>query len=210
YKGKAVILPLMNREIPFIEDPVVDLNFGTGVVKVTPAHDPADFDMGQRHSLDQISVIGEDGKITAEGGHYQGLDRFEARKRVLADLENQGLLARTESLKHNVGHCQRCHTIVEPLLSTQWFVRIQPLADEAIAAVESGRTEFVPANWANTYFQWMRNIRDWCISRQLWWGHRIPGWYCDDCGETIVSRTDPQHCPKFSSQKLRQHPYVFH
>jgi valyl-tRNA synthetase len=204
YKGQSVILPLMNREIPFIEDDVVDLQFGTGIVKVTPAHDPADFDMGQRHNLAQISIIDEDAKITAEGGPYHGLDRAEARKRVLEDLDTQGLLVRTESLKNNVGHCQRCHTVVEPLLSTQWFVQIKPLAEPAIAAVEQGRTEFVPANWSNTYFQWMRNIRDWCISRQLWWGHRIPAWYCDDCGEMIVSRTDLDHCPKCSSGKIRQ------
>jgi valyl-tRNA synthetase len=208
YKGQTVILPLMNREIPLIEDAVVDPEFGTGVVKVTPAHDPVDFEMGQRHSLAQISVIGEDAKITSNGGSYQGLERLEARKRILEDLDRQGLLTRTESLKHNVGHCQRCRTVVEPLLSTQWFVRVKPLADEALAAVESGRTEFVPPNWANTYFQWMRNIRDWCISRQLWWGHRIPAWYCDDCGEIIVSRTDPERCPKCSSGKLRQDPDV--
>jgi valyl-tRNA synthetase len=204
YKGEAVILPLMNREIPFVQDDVVDLEFGTGVVKVTPAHDPADFDMGQRHNLSQISVIDENAKITAEGGPYQGLDRLEARKRVLADLEAQGLLSRTESLQHNVGHCQRCRTVVEPLLSTQWFVQIKPLAEEAIRAVEDGRTQFVPPNWSNTYFQWMRNIRDWCISRQLWWGHRIPAWYCDDCGEMIVSRTDVDRCSKCSSEKVRQ------
>jgi valyl-tRNA synthetase len=208
YKGQTVILPLMNREIPLIEDAVVDPEFGTGVVKVTPAHDPVDFEMGQRHNLAQISVIGEDAKITSAGGSYQGLDRTEARKRILEDLDRQGLLTRTESLKHNVGHCQRCRTVVEPLLSTQWFVRVKPLADEALAAVESGRTEFVPPNWANTYFQWMRNIRDWCISRQLWWGHRIPAWYCDDCGEIIVSRTDPERCSKCSSGKLRQDPDV--
>ena len=204
YKGQAVILPLVNREIPFIEDAVVDPAFGTGVVKVTPAHDPADFDMGQRHNLAQISVIDEDARITPEGGPYQGLDRAEARKRVLEDLEAQGLLTRTESLKNNVGHCQRCHTVVEPLLSLQWFVQIKPLAEPAIAAVEKGNTEFVPSNWSNTYFQWMRNIRDWCISRQLWWGHRIPAWYCDDCGEMIVSRTDVERCPKCSSGRIRQ------
>ena len=204
YKGAAVMLPLMNREIPFIQDELVDPAFGTGVVKVTPAHDPADFEMGQRHGLPQISVIGEDGKITAEGGPYQGLDRTEARKRVLADLEARGLLARTEPFTHNVGHCQRCHTVVEPLLSTQWFVKIKPLAEPAIAAVEQGRTEFVPPNWAKTYFEWMRNIRDWCISRQLWWGHRIPAWYCDACGEIIVSRADVDRCPKCSSGKIRQ------
>jgi valyl-tRNA synthetase len=207
YKGASVILPLMNREIPFIEDSLVDLEFGTGVVKVTPAHDPADFDMGQRHNLPQIAVIGEDAKITAEGGPYQGLDRFEARKRILEELDAQHLLTRTESLKHNVGHCQRCHTVVEPLLSTQWFVQIKPLAEPAIAAVESGRTQFVPSKFANSYFEWMRNIRDWCISRQLWWGHRIPAWYCE-CGETIVSRTDVEHCPKCSSDKVRQDPDV--
>jgi valyl-tRNA synthetase len=204
YKGEAVVLPLMNREIPFIEDDLVDPAFGTGVVKVTPAHDPADFEMGLRHNLPQIGVIDGDARITAEGGSYQGLDRTEARKRVLEDLEGQGLLVRTESLKNNIGHCQRCHTIVEPLLSTQWFVRIKPLADPAIAAVESGRTEFVPANWANTYFQWMRNIRDWCISRQLWWGHRIPAWYCDDCGEIMVSRTDIEQCSKCLSGRIRR------
>ena len=204
YKGQAVILPLMNREIPFIQDDVVDPAFGTGVVKVTPAHDPADFEMGQRHNLPQISVIGEDAKITSAGGPYSGLDRREARKRVLADLEAQGLLARTEPFTHNVGHCQRCHTVVEPLLSTQWFVRIQPLAESAIAAVEQGRTEFVPPKFANDYFAWMRKIRDWCISRQLWWGHRIPAWYCEECGEIVVSRTDVSHCSKCSSAKVRQ------
>jgi valyl-tRNA synthetase len=204
YKNATVVLPLMNREIPFIEDELVDREFGTGVVKVTPAHDPADFDMGQKHGLPQISVINEDAKITAAGGKYQGLDRYEARKQVLADLEAEGLLSRTESLQHNVGHCQRCSTVVEPLLSTQWFVRMKPLAEPAIAAVEDGRTRFVPPNWSNTYFQWMRNIRDWCISRQLWWGHRIPAWYCDDCSELIVSRTDVDHCPKCSSGRVRQ------
>ena len=204
FKGQAVILPLLHREIPIIEDTLVDPAFGTGAVKVTPAHDPADFEMGQRHNLAQISVINEDAKITAEGGPYQGLDRSEARKRVVADLEAQGLLSRTESLLHNVGHCQRCSTVVEPLLSTQWFVKIKPLAEPALAAVEDGRTQFVPPNYAKTYFEWMRNIRDWCISRQLWWGHRIPAWYCDDCGEMIVSRTDIERCPKCPSSKVRQ------
>ena len=204
FKGEFVVLPLMGRDLPFIFDDVVDLQFGTGVVKVTPAHDPADFEMGQRHGLPQISVIDEDGRITPEGGTYHGLDRFEARKRVLADLETQQLLSKTESLMHNVGHCQRCSTVVEPLLSTQWFVHIKPLADEALAAVEQGRTNFVPPNWSNTYFQWMRNIRDWCISRQLWWGHRIPAWYCGACSEMTVSRTDPDRCPKCASANIRQ------
>ena len=204
YKGESAILPLLGRELPFIEDAAVDPAFGTGVVKVTPAHDPADFEMAQRHDLSQISVIDEDARITANGGPYQGLDRSEARTRILADLEAQGLVAKIESLAHNVGHCQRCNAIVEPLLSTQWFVRIQPLAEPAIAAVELGRTQFVPPNWAKTYFEWMHNIRDWCISRQLWWGHRIPAWYCDDCGQMTVSRTDPDRCPQCSSGKIRQ------
>jgi valyl-tRNA synthetase len=208
YKGETAILPLLNRELPVIEDAIVDAEYGTGAVKVTPAHDPADFEMGQRHNLAQISVIDENAKITPAGGPYQTMDRYEARKRILQDLQQQGLLSRIESLKHNVGHCQRCDTVVEPMLSTQWFVLIQPLAAAAIAAVESGRTEFVPPSFANTYFQWMRNIRDWCISRQLWWGHRIPAWYCDECGDMIVSRTDVEDCPKCSSARVRQDPDV--
>ena len=207
YKGDAAILPLVGRELPFVQDMAVDPKFGTGVVKVTPAHDLADFEMGQRHNLEQVSVIGEDARITPAGGNYQGLDRFEARQRIVADLEAQGLLAKVESLSNNVGRCDRCSTVVEPLLSTQWFVKIKPLAEPAIEAVESGRTRFIPANWANTYFEWMRNIRDWCISRQLWWGHRIPAWYCS-CGEIIVDKTVPQKCPKCGSAELRQDPDV--
>jgi len=203
YKGDAVVLPLVGRELPFVQDEAVDPKFGTGVVKVTPAHDLADFDMGLRHGLEQISVIGEDARITAAGGAYQGLDRFEARKKIVEDLEAQGLLARVETITNSVGHCQRCGTIVEPLLSMQWFVKIKPLADPAIDAVESGRTRFIPPNWANTYFEWMRNIRDWCISRQLWWGHRIPAWYCS-CGEIIVDKAEPKTCPKCGSAELRQ------
>ena len=203
YAGSTAILPLMDRDIPFIQDSVVDPKFGTGVVKVTPAHDPADFEMGLRHDLPQISVIGEDAKITAAGGPYHGQDRMEARRNVLADLQRRGLLDKTESLLHSVGECQRCSTVVEPLLSEQWFVRIKPLAEPAIAAVESGRTKFVPPNWSKTYFEWMYNIRDWCISRQLWWGHRIPAWYCDECGTMIVSRTDVERC-SCGSAKLRQ------
>jgi valyl-tRNA synthetase len=203
FKGDAAILPLVGRELPFIQDAAVDPKFGTGVVKVTPAHDLADFEIGQRHNLEQVSVIGEDARITAAGGVYRGLDRFEARKKIVEDLEAQGLLAKVEPLSNNVGHCERCSTIVEPILSTQWFVRIKPLAEPAIEAVESGRTRFVPASWANTYFEWMRNIRDWCISRQLWWGHRIPAWYCP-CGEIIVAKADPEKCPKCGSSELRQ------
>jgi valyl-tRNA synthetase len=203
FKGDVVILPLVGRELPFVLDESVDPKFGTGIVKVTPAHDLADFEMGQRHNLEQIGVIGEDAKITAAGGVYQGLDRFEARKKIVEDLEAQGLLAKIESISNSVGHCERCATVVEPLLSTQWFVRIQPLADPAVTAVESGQTQFIPSSWANTYFEWMRNIRDWCISRQLWWGHRIPAWYCS-CGEVIVSKSEPNKCPKCGSAELRQ------
>jgi valyl-tRNA synthetase len=204
YHRDAAILPLIGRELPFIQDALVDPKFGTGIVKVTPAHDPADFEMGQRHNLPQVSVIGEDAKITAAGGPYAGLDRMEARRRVLSDLDKQGLLAKTEPIVHAVGHCDRCSTVVEPLLSTQWFVRIKPLAEPAIAAVEQGRTQFVPPNLSRTYFEWMYNIRDWCISRQLWWGHRIPAWYCDDCGETVVSRTDVHRCSTCASGRMRQ------
>jgi valyl-tRNA synthetase len=186
-----------------VEDQAVDPKFGTGIVKVTPAHDLADFEIGQRHGLQQISVIGEDARITEAGGVYQGMDRFKARAKIVEDLEAQGLLVKVESIANSVGHCERCGTVVEPLLSMQWFVRIKPLADPAIEAVETGKTRFIPANWANTYFEWMRNIRDWCISRQLWWGHRIPAWYCS-CGEMIVSKKDPTACAKCGSGELRQ------
>lgn len=203
-RGRTVVLPLMNREIPIISDKAVDPKFGTGAVKVTPAHDPVDFEMGQRHDLATISVIGEDGKMTADAGAYTGLDRLEARKRVLGDLESLGLVLKIEPFQHNVGHCDRCGTVVEPLLSTQWFVTIKPLAEPAIKAVEDGRVRFVPGNWAKTYFEWMNNIRDWCISPQLWWGHRIPAWYCGDCNEVTVSRTDVTKCSKCGSGNLRQ------
>ena len=201
--GESAVLPLVGREIPFIQDSAVDPKFGTGAVKVTPAHDLADFEMGQRHHLAQVRVIGEDAKITAEGGVYQGLDRFAARKKIVEDLDAMGLVVKVESLTNNIGQCDRCSTVVEPLLSTQWFVRIHSLAEPAIRAVEDGRMKFVPANWSKTYFEWMNNIRDWCISRQLWWGHRIPAWYCD-CGEVIVARVDPTGCPKCGSSRLRQ------
>ena len=202
-KDRSAQLPLVGRKLPFIPDDVVDREFGTGVVKVTPAHDPADFDMGERHGLERISVIDEDGNITEAGGVYAGLDRFEARGRLLSDLEAQKFLTRVESHVHNVGHCSRCQTIVEPLLSTQWFVDVGPMAKDAIRAVEEGDIKFVPANWAKTYFEWMYNIRDWCISRQLWWGHRIPAWYCE-CGEVVVSRVDPTACPKCGSDEITQ------
>ncbi len=197
-------LPLVGRELRFVFDEIVDREFGTGVVKVTPAHDPTDFEIGERHGLEQIGVIDEDGRIAPAGGDYAGLDRFEARKKIVHDLDDRGLLVSVEDHTHNVGHCSRCRTVAEPLLSTQWFVEIAPLAAEAIRVVNEGETRFVPENWAKTYFEWMNNIRDWCISRQLWWGHRIPAWYCDACGEIAVSRTDPDSCPKCQSKALRQ------
>jgi len=203
-EGAFAELPLVGRKLRFIRDAVVDAEFGTGVVKVTPAHDPVDFEIGERHGLERVSVIDEDGRITAVGGAWQGLERFEARKQILKDLGAQGYLIRSEPHKHKVGHCSRCSTVVEPLLSTQWFVRVQPLADDAIRAVEDGRVRFVPPDWAKTYFQWMHNIRDWCISRQLWWGHRIPAWYCADCGEVTVSSSDADSCRVCRSQNVSQ------
>jgi valyl-tRNA synthetase len=192
--GRRVGLPILGRELPVIADAFVDPAFGTGAVKVTPAHDPNDFQMGQRHQLPQIAVIDEDGRMTKEAGLYAGLDRFKARAAIVAQLEAEGLLAKVEEHRNAVGHCQRCNTVVEPLVSTQWFVKIEPLAKPAIQAVEEGRIRFLPENWTKTYYEWMNNIHDWCISRQLWWGHRIPAWYCDTCGETIVAEQDPTAC----------------
>jgi len=192
--GSKVRLPLVGRNLPIISDEFVDPTFGTGVVKVTPAHDPNDFEIGQRHDLVQISVIGEDGRMTAEAGPFQGQDRLEARKNVLEALDKKGLVVGVKEHVHAVGHCQRCGTVVEPLLSKQWFVKIKPLAERAIEVVEEGRTTFVPENWTNTYNEWMTNIHDWCISRQLWWGHRIPAWYCDACDVVIVEEEAPSKC----------------
>lgn len=202
--GKKIVLPLANREIPVVADDFVDPEFGSGCVKVTPAHDPNDFEIGQRHNLPEIRVIDDDAKITSEGGPYEGLDRYEARKKVLADLDAQGLLEKTDDHDHSVGHCYRCNTVIEPSLSLQWFVKIKPLAEPAIAAVEEGRIRFVPANWSKTYYEWMRNIRDWCISRQLWWGHRIPAFYCNECGHINVDMEDPDTCEKCGSKDLTQ------
>jgi valyl-tRNA synthetase len=171
---------------------------------VTPAHDLNDFEAGRRHNLPRIKVIDENGAMTAQAGPYAGLDRFEARRRVLADLAARGLLEKTEDYALNLGTCQRCKTPVEPLVSTQWFVSIKPLAEKAIEAVESGRIEFIPANWSKTYFEWMNNIRDWCISRQLWWGHRIPAWHCAECHEVVVAREAPAVCPRCGSARLEQ------
>jgi valyl-tRNA synthetase len=205
--GRKVRLPLMDREIPIILDDLADPEFGTGVVKVTPAHDPNDFEAGKRHSLPMIQVIDNDARITAKGGVYAGLDRYEARKRVVEDLEKIGLLERVEDYTVNLGKCSRCKTVIEPLVSKQWFVKTKPLAEKAIAAVDEKRIEIVPENWVKTWNEWMHNIRDWCVSRQLWWGHRIPAWYCDACGDTVVSRTDPSKCPKCAGP-LRQDPDV--
>ncbi|MBN2079110.1 MAG: valine--tRNA ligase [Spirochaetes bacterium] len=202
--GKHVILPLMEREIPIFADHFVDREFGTGLVKVTPAHDPNDFEMGKRHGLEEINILDENAVINENGGPYRGLSRFEARKKVVEDLEARGLLVKVEKHLHAVGHCYRCQTVIEPYLSKQWFVKIAPLAEEAIRAVEDGRIRFVPANWAKTYFEWMRNIRDWCISRQLWWGHRIPAFYCDDCGHITVHVDDPSQCEECGSKNIRQ------
>ncbi len=206
--GATVVLPLLGREIPVIADPIADPEFGTGVVKVTPAHDPNDFEMGNRHDLPRIKVIDETGRITAEGGPYAGLDRFEARKKVVADLEAQGLLVKVEPYELSLSKCQRCKTPVEPLVSTQWFVKTKPLAEPAIEAVKSGRIRFIPENWTKTYFEWMYNIRDWCISRQLWWGHRIPAWHCKACGGVTVARETPEKCAQCGSGGIEQDPDV--
>ena len=206
--GKMVLLPLMDREIPIVDDFMVDRDFGTGAVKVTPAHDPNDFELGRRHNLPEIDVMTDDAKMSAAAGGYAGLDRFEARKRVVADLESAGLLVKIADHTHAVGTCDRCGTIIEPRASTQWFVKMKPLAEPAIAAVERGEIEIVPENRRTEYFEWMRNIRDWCISRQLWWGHRIPAWYCSDCKEIIVARETPAKCAKCGSGKLTQDPDV--
>ena len=202
--GSEVMLPLMNRRIPVIGDEYVDLEFGTGALKITPAHDPNDFELGKKHNLGLVKVIGEDGNMTEEAGPYQGLERFEARKKVLEDLREQGLLVKIEPYRHFVGHCYRCKKIVEPNLSMQWFVNVKPLAEKAIEAVEKGETRIIPQAWEKTYFEWMNNIRDWCISRQIWWGHRIPAWYCGECGEITVERTDPTACSHCNSKNIEQ------
>jgi valyl-tRNA synthetase len=202
--GRSVILPLMDRKIPVIPDELVDPEFGTGAVKVTPAHDANDFEMAQRHRLDPIVIMDTNAVITAAGGAYSGLDRFEARRKIVADLEAQNLLLKTQPYQVPIRRCERCKTVIEPYLSDQWFVRMQPLAVPAIEAVRSGKLQLHPERWVGVYLHWLENIRDWCISRQLWWGHRIPVWYCDDCGGLTVARTDPTACSKCGSKKLRQ------
>ena len=202
--GKMLILPLVGREIPVIADTYVEQDFGTGVVKITPAHDPNDFEVGLRHNLEIINVMNDDGSINENGGKFAGMPGLEARKQIVKELEEQGFLVRIEPIKHNVGSCYRCHTVVEPRVSKQWFVKMEPLAKPAIECVRDGRVRFIPERMEKIYFNWMENIKDWCISRQLWWGHRIPAWYCEDCGETIVAMDAPHTCPKCGSEKLHQ------
>ena len=194
--GKTCILPIMNREISIVGDEYCEIGFGTGAVKMTPAHDPNDFEVGLRHNLDVIRVIADNGTINENGGKYNGMDRYECRKALVKDLEEQGYLVKTEPYSHNVGTCYRCHNDVEPLISAQWFVKMKPLAEEAIRVVKDGTIKFVPERFSKTYLNWMENVHDWCISRQLWWGHQIPAWYCDECGHINVSREDPTKCEK--------------
>ena len=194
--GKNVILPLVGKEIPVVADDYAEMDFGTGCVKMTPAHDPNDFEVGLRHNLEVIRVLDDKGVVNENGGKYQGLDRYEARKQIVADLEAQGYLVKVEPYNHNVGTCYRCHRDVEPIISAQWFVKMKPLAEEALRVVNDGETKFVPERFTKIYTNWMENVRDWCISRQLWWGHQIPAWYCDECGHINVSRQDPTRCEK--------------
>jgi len=201
--GKMLILPLTDREIPVVADEYVDKDFGTGCVKITPAHDPNDFEVGQRHNLEQIKVMNDDATMNSYAGKYEGMDRYECRKAMIKDLDEMGLLVKVEDHSHNVGQCQRCGTTVEPIVSKQWFVKMKPLAKPAIDAVKNKETEFVPEHFEKVYFHWLENIRDWCISRQLWWGHRIPAFYCDDCGEMIVTKDDKAVCSK-CGKEMRQ------
>lgn len=204
--GKMVLLPIVNKQIPIVADEYVEMDFGTGVVKITPAHDPNDFEVGLRHGLPIVNVMNDDATINENGGKYKGLTREECRRQIVKDLEDGGFLKAVEPYKHNVGSCYRCGSVIEPRVSKQWFVKMEPLAKPAVEAVRSGRTRFIPERFDKIYFNWMENIKDWCISRQLWWGHRIPAWYCTGCGEMIVSRETPQTCPKCGSHRLEQDP----
>jgi len=202
--GKTVVLPLVGRRMPVIADPYVDRAFGTGALKITPAHDFNDFEIGRKHQLEFIRVIGEDGTMTAAAGRWAGLDRGECRTRIVDELEQTGFLIKVEDYANRVGHCYRCKSVVEPSLSLQWFIATTPLAEEAMRAVRDGRTRIIPKKWENDYFAWMENVEDWCISRQIWWGHRIPAWYCKGCGRTIVAMEDPERCPDCQGQQLEQ------
>ena len=202
--GTHVMLPVIGKPVPVLFDKYVDMAFGTGVLKITPAHDANDFNIGNIHNLERVKVIDEDGRMNELAGKYQGMDRFECRERILEDLEKDNLLEKKEPYRHATGHCYRCKTMIEPLLSKQWFVKTEPLAKKAIDAVKSGRTKILPGTWENVYFDWMNNIRDWCISRQIWWGHRIPAWFCDECGEIIVAKDEPTECPSCKNSGLRQ------
>lgn len=202
--GKKVILPLVNREIPLIADDYVDMQFGTGAVKITPSHDPNDFEVAKRHDLPFVDIFDDSARINENGARYQSLDRYEAREAIVKDLQEAGYLLKIEDIDHAVGHCYRCDTEIEPRVMDQWFVSMKPLSHKAIEAVETGKVRFVPDRWKKVYLHWMYNVRDWCISRQLWWGHRIPVWYCDNCGEVIVSETDVKECPKCHSSSIRQ------
>ena len=206
--GKTCILPLMDREIPIVADEYVEMDFGTGCVKMTPAHDPNDFEVGLRHNLETIRVLDDNGVVNTNGGKYEGMDRYEARKAVVADLEALGLMEKIEPYSHNVGTCYRCHSDVEPIISAQWFVKMAPLAKEALRVVNEGETKFVPDRFAKTYTNWMENVHDWCISRQLWWGHQIPAWYCADCGHVTVSREDAVECEACHSKNIERDPDV--
>jgi len=206
--GKKVLLPIMNREIPIVADEYVEMDFGSGCVKMTPAHDPNDFEVGLRHNLETIRVLDDNGVVNAEGGMFQGMDRYEARKAVVAEMERLGLMEKIEDYSHNVGTCYRCSTDVEPIISAQWFVKMEPLAKEAIRVVAEGETKFVPDRFSKTYLNWMENVHDWCISRQLWWGHQIPVWYCADCGHMTVSREDATCCEKCGSKNIERDPDV--
>ncbi len=206
--GKTVILPLVNKEIPIVADDYAEMEFGTGCVKMTPAHDPNDFEVGLRHNLEVIRVLDDNGKVNELGGKYEGLDRYEARKQIVTDLEAGGYLVKIDDHAHNVGTCYRCHNDVEPIISAQWFVKMKPLAEEAIRVVKEGETRFVPDRFSKTYLNWMENVRDWCISRQLWWGHQIPAWTCAECGHITVSREDACKCEKCGSANIERDPDV--
>ncbi|NOQ43666.1 MAG: valine--tRNA ligase, partial [Dehalococcoidia bacterium] len=206
--GKRAILPVIGREIPIVADDAVNSEFGTGAVKVTPSHDPVDFEIGQQHDLPSVNILNTDGTMNENAGTYRGLDRFACREQLLSDLEKDGLLVKTEPHQHSVGHCCRCDSVIEPWASKQWFIRISPLAIPAIDAVTDGRIKIIPERFTKVYLNWLENIRDWCISRQLWWGHRIPVWYCDECGQFTVTTEDPQACTNCGSSKIAQDPDV--